>query len=99
MIAIRGARLIDGTGAEPVDNAVVLIEDKKISAAGRQGEIDIPPDAEVLDAAGKTVLPGLIDAHVHIMTTEFDIQRRLTTPLSLTCHPVSVMPSTALAGA
>jgi len=86
MIAIRGARLIDGTGAEPVDDAVLLIEGKKISAAGRQGEIDIPPDAEVLDAAGKTVLPGLVDAHVHIMTTEFDIQRRLTTPLSFTFY-------------
>jgi imidazolonepropionase-like amidohydrolase len=84
MIAIRNARLIDGTGAKPADDAVVLIDDNKIAAVGRQEAVHVPPDAEVLDAAGKTVLPGLIDAHVHIMSTEFDIQRRLTTPLSLT---------------
>jgi imidazolonepropionase-like amidohydrolase len=86
MIAIRGGKLIDGTGAEPVDDAVVLIEENKIVGLGRQGEIEIPPDAEVLDATGKTVMPGLIDAHVHIMMTEFDIQRRLTTPLSFTFY-------------
>jgi len=72
MIAIRGGKLIDGTGAEPVDDAVVLIEENKIVGLGQQGEIEIPPDAEVLDATGKTVMPGLIDAHVHIMMTEFD---------------------------
>jgi imidazolonepropionase-like amidohydrolase len=78
--------LIDGTGAEPVDDAVVLIEENKIVGLGQQGEIEVPPDAEVLDAAGKTVMPGLIDAHVHIMMTEFDIQRRLTTPLSFSFY-------------
>lgn len=83
MIAIRGGKLIDGSGAEPVKDAVVLIQEDKIAALGRSGEIQIPPDAEVIDAAGKTVMPGLIDAHVHIMITEFDIQRRLTTPLTL----------------
>jgi imidazolonepropionase-like amidohydrolase len=86
MIAIRGGKLIDGTGAEPVDDAVVLIEENKIVGLGQQGEIEVPPDAEVLDAAGKTVMPGLIDAHVHIMMTEFDIQRRLTTPLSFSFY-------------
>ena len=86
MIAIHGAKLIDGRGAEPIDDAVVLIEEKEIVGIGRQGEIEIPPDAEVLDATGKTVMPGLIDAHVHIMTTEFDIQRRLITPLSFTFY-------------
>ncbi len=83
MIAIRGGRLIDGAGAAPVDDAVVLIEEKEIRQVGRQGEVEIPPDAEVLDATGKTVMPGLIDAHVHIMSSEFDIQKRLTTPFSL----------------
>lgn len=86
MIAIQGGRLIDGTGAEPVDNAVVLIEEGKILGVGQQGEVEIPPDAEVVDATGKTVLPGLIDAHVHIMSAEFDIQKRLTTPLSFTFY-------------
>lgn len=86
MIAIRGGKLIDGTGAVPVDDAVILIEGKKVAGVGRRQEIEIPPEAQVLDASGKTVMPGLIDAHVHIMMTEFDIQRRLTTPLSLTFY-------------
>ncbi len=86
MIAIQGGKLIDGTGAEPVENAVVLIQEGQIAGVGREGEVVIPPDAEVIDAAGKTVMPGLIDAHVHIMTTEFDIQRMFTTPLSFTFY-------------
>lgn len=86
MIAIQGGKLIDGTGTEPVDDAVVLIEGKKILKVGRQGEVEIPPDAEVLDATGKTVMPGLIDAHVHIMSAEFDIQKWLTMPLTFTFY-------------
>ena len=62
--AIIGARLIDGTGRNPVDEAVVLIKDKLIMEAGKG--IDIPKDAEIIDAEGKTLLPGLIDSHVHI---------------------------------
>jgi imidazolonepropionase-like amidohydrolase len=86
MIAIRGGRLIDGAGGAPVDDAVVLIEEKEIRQVGRQGAVEIPPDAEVLDATGKTVMPGLIDAHVHITSSEFDIQKKLTTPLSFTFY-------------
>ncbi|MCW4011555.1 MAG: amidohydrolase family protein [Candidatus Bathyarchaeota archaeon] len=62
--AIIGARLIDGTGKKPVDEAVVLIKDKLIMEAGKG--IDIPKDAEVINAEGKSLLPGLIDSHVHI---------------------------------
>lgn len=86
MIAIRASKLIDGAGTEPVKDALVLIEENKIVGVGRQGELEIPSDAQVLDATGKTVMPGLIDAHVHIMIAEFDIQRRLTTPLSFTFY-------------
>jgi len=86
MIAIRGPRLIDGRGAEPLDDAVVLIEGNKIVKVGQSRKVEVPPEAEVLDATGKTVLPGLIDAHVHMMMTEFDVQRMLTTPLSFTFY-------------
>ncbi len=86
MIAVQGGRLIDGTGVEPIDDAVVLIEEGKIVRVGKRNEVEIPPDSTVLDANGKTVMPGLIDAHVHIMMTEFDIQRSLTTPLSFTFY-------------
>ncbi len=62
-IAYQGGLLIDGTGAPAVENSLVLIEDTKIVYAGENKEI--PADYEVKNIAGKTILPGLIDAHLH----------------------------------
>lgn len=62
--AIVGGKLIDGAGAEPVENSLVLVDDNgKIEYAGAMQ--DLPEGVEVIDAAGKTVLPGLIDTHLH----------------------------------
>ncbi|MDH5199522.1 MAG: hypothetical protein OEW93_01440 [Candidatus Bathyarchaeota archaeon] len=63
--AIVGGRLIDGTGSEPLEGSVVVVEGNKIRAVGRKGDVDVPSGAEVLDASGKTVMPGLIEAHTH----------------------------------
>ena len=63
--AITGGTLIDGTGADPVTRATVLIQGSKITAAGR--DVRIPGGSEVIDATGKTVMPGLIDSHMHNM--------------------------------
>src|SRR5690606_11013887 len=60
-----GARLIDGTGAPAVERSTVIIEGDQIVAVGRQGAIEIPEEAEVMDASGLTLLPGFIDAHYH----------------------------------
>ncbi len=65
--AIRGGKLIDGTGNAPVENGVVVIEGDRIEAIGEASKIEIPPDADVIDATGKTVMPGLIDAHLHFL--------------------------------
>lgn len=62
--AITGAALIDGTGADPVRNATVLVEGDVIRDVGRG--IDVPDEAEVFDASGMVVMPGLVDAHVHL---------------------------------
>lgn len=62
---IAGGTLIDGTGRPPLADAVILIENGKIMRVGRSGEIAPPAGAEVVNAAGKFILPGLIDAHVH----------------------------------
>ena len=62
-VAFKGGLLIDGTGAEPVVNSLVLTEDDKIAYAGADKEIG--PDYEVVDIAGKTIMPGLIDSHLH----------------------------------
>lgn len=60
--AIKGARVFDGE--KLWTRATVIIKDGKIAALGE--DILIPPDAEVIDGEGKTLLPGLIDAHVHV---------------------------------
>ncbi|MBI2853384.1 MAG: amidohydrolase family protein [Chloroflexi bacterium] len=61
---IRGGLLIDGTGAEPIDGARVLVEGSRIKAVGK--DIPIPEGAQVINAVGKTVMPGLIDSHLHL---------------------------------
>ncbi len=65
LLVIKGARIIDGKGGVPVENGVVVIEGDRIKSVFRAGEKRIPAKARVIDAAGKTILPGLIDAHVH----------------------------------
>jgi imidazolonepropionase-like amidohydrolase len=62
---IQAGRLIDGTGADPVDNTDVLIEEGAIAAVGPRGTLSAD-GAEVVDATAQTLLPGLIDAHVHL---------------------------------
>jgi len=64
--AIRAARLIDGKSETVLKNAVVLVEGEKITAVGSQ--LAIPGDAKVIDLADVTLLPGLIDAHTHLLT-------------------------------
>lgn len=64
---IEGGTLIDGTGSPPVPDAAVVIEGNRIRAVGKRGSVSYPPGARIIDARGKYVLPGLIDAHVHYM--------------------------------
>ena len=64
-LAIVGARLIDGTGDEPVADAVILIDDGRVVAAGPSDAVEVPEGTEVVDAAGKTVIPGFVDLHAH----------------------------------
>jgi imidazolonepropionase-like amidohydrolase len=65
-VAIVGATLIDGRGGEPVRDAVVVVRGEKIVAAGPRAAVKVPASAEVFDAKGLTLLPGLIDAHFHL---------------------------------
>ena len=76
MKAITGATLIDGTGNSPIDNATVLINDGKIEAVGAASSVQIPSDAEVIDASGMTLLPGLIDCHDHLASFGYDLASR-----------------------
>lgn len=69
VLVVRNGTLIDGTGAPPVENAAIVVEDGTIRAAGPEAELDVPAGARVIDAAGGTIMPGLIDAHVHYSQT------------------------------
>jgi imidazolonepropionase-like amidohydrolase len=64
--AIVGGRVVDGTGAQPVEPATVVVREGRIDWVGPAAEAEVPREAEAIDAAGKTVMPGLIDAHMHV---------------------------------
>ena len=64
-LVVRGGTLIDGTGKPPLENSAIVIEGERFKTVGKAGEISIPPGSEIIDATGKTVLPGFIDGHGH----------------------------------
>ncbi len=80
-LAITNATLIDGTGADPARSATIVIEGDRIERCGPG--IEPPRGAEVIDVGGRTVMPGLIDAHVHFMSRPASMQERALTSLSL----------------
>ncbi len=63
--AFTGATLWDGTGGAAVENAVMVVDHGRITAVGSADEVELPPGAAVEDLAGKTVVPGFINAHAH----------------------------------
>lgn len=69
--AITGATVFDGTGSEPILNGVILIRDDRIDCVGTDAECNVPEDAAIIDATGKYITPGLVDAHVHFFQTGF----------------------------
>lgn len=66
-LALVGGMLLTGYDVPPIHHAAVVIEGNKIIAAGRASEIAVPGDAIVIDTSGRTMLPGLIDAHGHLL--------------------------------
>src|SRR5262245_44634848 len=74
--AIVGARLVDGTGAAPVNDSVILVSGDRITAAGPRARVQVPQGATVVNASGKTVIPGLVDVHCHLNQPE-DVMREL----------------------
>jgi len=63
---LRNGLLIDGTGREPIQGATVVIEDGNIAQVGKDKAVEVPQGARVFELDGRTVMPGLSDAHVHL---------------------------------
>jgi imidazolonepropionase-like amidohydrolase/Tol biopolymer transport system component len=64
-VAFVGGKVITMEGEQVIDNGVVLVEGNKIIAVGKQGQVDVPSDTKIIDVTGKSIMPGLIDAHAH----------------------------------
>lgn len=69
--ALTGGTLVDGTGAPPVRDAVVVVRDGRIAAAGPAGQVRVPAGVPRVDVTGKTIIPGLWDTHVHYTQGEW----------------------------
>ena len=83
---VLGGTLIDGTGRPPLKDSVVAMDDEWIVALGRRGEVAIPEGAEIVDASGRTVLPGLIDAHTHFLSMGVSMIRFIDLSGSASLH-------------
>lgn len=66
-VVLKAAQIIDGTGAAPIKNGVIVILDDKIMAVGPSGSVTIPSGAKVIDLDDATLMPGFIDSHTHII--------------------------------
>src|SRR5690606_23539118 len=63
---LRGARVITMRGDEVIENADVVVRNNRIAAVGARGQVQVPEGAEVIDVAGKTIVPGFVDTHSHM---------------------------------
>jgi len=67
VVVLKAARLIDGTGGAPINNAVVVVTDNTITAVGAAGSVQVPANARTIDLGDVTLMPGFIDAHTHLI--------------------------------
>jgi imidazolonepropionase-like amidohydrolase len=90
---LKNATIIDGTGADPVSNGTVVVEDDRIKEVLRGSPGRVPSDAQRIDCRNQTLLPGLIDVHVHLGAVDANImeQQRLYHPSMLVIRTLRVI--------
>ena len=97
VIAVLHGTLIDGTGAEPLPDSAVIVEAGRIEAVGPSAEVDIPPHAQIVEAAGATLMPGLIEGHAHVggdasavRVLRLSLRRGITSIASVSANPPGI---------
>lgn len=90
-VALVGATVLDGTGAAPVPDATILIEGDSIVAVGPRARVRVPADAKVIDVAGRWILPGFIDLHMHLTFSNDQSKDALQTNSEATVRAISFM--------
>src|SRR5260370_6448329 len=65
VVALTHVRVVDGTGAPPAEDQVVVVANEKIQAVGRMGTVAVPSGARTMDLTGHTVIPGMVGLHDH----------------------------------
>lgn len=84
---IHNGTLIDGNGGKPVKDGAVLVNGSQIEAVGRKSALRLPDDEiKMVDAEGGTILPGMIDTHVHVLFNGINLMEILQRPYSLTYY-------------
>jgi len=88
---LRVGVLIDGNGGEPVKDAVIVIQGKRIVAVGKSGEVSIPKGAQLLHLKNKTAIPGLVDTHAHYRDWQGEIylSHGVTTAFDIGSNPLA----------
>ena len=81
-IVILGAKLIDGTGAPPIEDSVVMVRENRIVSVASRGDIEVPAGSRLFDASGKVVMPGLVDLHCHYGAGREVLERRFALQLA-----------------
>jgi imidazolonepropionase-like amidohydrolase len=71
-VVLKAARIIDGTGAAPIANGVIVVTNDRIVAVGPESSVRIPAGARRVDFGDATLLPGFIDMHVHLLGREIE---------------------------
>ena len=67
VIVLSGATVIDGNGGVPISDGTIVITDQKITAVGPRSSVKVPAGARTIDVSGKYIVPGLMDANVHLV--------------------------------
>ncbi len=97
--AIVGGTIIDGLGGDPIEKGVVLFENGRITKVGPESAVTVPQEARKIDAAGRVVMPGIIDTHVHATYRARDMrQHLLNTPTYNILRSTSILKETLEAG-